>query len=112
MVADWGITNTYAKLALVIASRLLLLPFVAGLAYEVTVKWAGPRANHPLVKIILWPGLQMQRLTTAEPDAAMLEVAIVSTKLVQASDAAAERAHLPLADPVLTGEFDLLDDAI
>ena len=48
-----------------IAIRILLLPLIAGLAYEVTVKWAGNHPDNPLVKVLLWPGLQMQRMTTA-----------------------------------------------
>jgi uncharacterized protein YqhQ len=118
MVDSWGITNPAAKLALVIASRLLLMPLVAGLAYEINVKWAGPRADFWLVKILLWPGLQMQRLTTSEPDDSMLEVAIRSTELVRASDTArekqdkgSERVHSG-DTPALPAEYDLLDDAL
>ena len=88
MIAGWGIASPALVTLLTIISRLLLLPLVAGLAYELTVKWAGPRADKPYVKVLLWPGLQMQRLTTAEPDDAMLEVAIASTKLVVAAESA------------------------
>ena len=77
-----GLTNKYALLAVVIASRIILMPLVAGIAYEITVKWAGPRAENPLVKIVLWPGLQLQRFTTAEPSDDMLECAIRSTEIV------------------------------
>ena len=86
MIAGWGIESGAMITLLTIVSRLLLLPLVAGLAYELTVKWAGPRADTWYVKILLWPGLQMQRLTTAEPDDAMLEVAIASTELVVARE--------------------------
>ncbi|MDR1775023.1 MAG: DUF1385 domain-containing protein [Actinomycetes bacterium] len=89
MVADWGITNYFAKLGVVIGSRLILMPVVAGLAYEITVKFAGPRADVPWVRALLAPGLLMQRMTTAEPDDDMIEVAITSTRLVLDADAAA-----------------------
>ncbi|MCL2403174.1 MAG: DUF1385 domain-containing protein [Coriobacteriia bacterium] len=69
-----------------IASRLLLLPLVAGLAYEITVKWASKNTHLGIVKLIMWPGLQMQRLTTGEPDDDMLEVAIAATRAVLAAE--------------------------
>lgn len=61
-----------------VVSRILLLPLVAGLAYEITVKWAGTRENNPLVKVLLWPGLQLQRMTTRPPDDSMIEVAVAA----------------------------------
>jgi len=88
MVTAWGITNTFAVLGIRIVSRLLLLPLVAGLAYEVTVKWASKNTHLAIVKIIMWPGLQMQRLTTGEPDDDMIEVAIVAAKCVLEADKA------------------------
>ena len=75
-------TNPVARLVLVMVSRLVLLPLVAGVSYEVTVKWAGSRPDDPLVKVVLWPGMQMQRLTTRQPDEDMLECAIVAMQLV------------------------------
>lgn len=81
----WGITGI-ARNLFVFCSRLLLLPIVAGLSYEVTVKWAGTHPNNPLVKVALWPGLKMQLLTTAEPDEGMLECAIAALKRVDERD--------------------------
>lgn len=72
--------------AFVFCSRLVLLPLVAGLSYEVTVKWAGSHPDNPLVRIVLWPGLQMQRLTTRVPDRGMLECAISSLERVRAQE--------------------------
>ena len=77
-----GVENAVLRLVLVMCTRILLLPVVAGLSYEVTVKWAGSRPEHPLVRIILWPGLQMQRLTTNDPDDGMIECAIQAMLLV------------------------------
>ncbi|NLJ41588.1 MAG: DUF1385 domain-containing protein [Clostridiales bacterium] len=56
--------------------KLLLLPIVAGISYEI-LKWAGA-SDSKLVKIIMYPGLMLQRLTTKEPDDEQLEVAIYS----------------------------------
>ena len=58
------------------------MPVIAGISYEITVKWAGSHPDNKLVRIVLWPGMQMQRLTTNEPDDGMLECAIAAMKLV------------------------------
>jgi len=76
LIDGLGVENGVFRLILVIISRIILLPLIAGFSYEVTVKWAGSRPNNPLVRIILWPGMQLQRLTTNEPDDGMLECAI------------------------------------
>lgn len=61
-------------------SRILLIPVVAGLSYEL-LKWAG-RSDNFLVKILSMPGLLLQKLTTREPSDSQLEVAIASIKAV------------------------------
>jgi uncharacterized protein YqhQ len=58
-------------------SRIILLPMIAGISYEF-LKWSAANENHPLVKMIITPGLALQRLTTREPDDSQLEVAIRS----------------------------------
>ncbi|MEI8217379.1 MAG: DUF1385 domain-containing protein, partial [Eubacteriales bacterium] len=63
-----------------IGSRLLLIPLIAGLSYEL-LRWAG-RSDSWLVKALSLPGLALQKLTTKEPDDKQLEVAIVSLKAV------------------------------
>ena len=59
-----------------LGSRLLLLPFVAGISYEALKALAHSESR--LARILRWPGMQMQRLTTRPPTNEMLEVAIVS----------------------------------
>ncbi len=56
-------------------TRLLLLPFLASIAYEY-LRFTANHIQHPLIRILVKPNLALQRLTTAEPDAPMLEVAI------------------------------------
>ena len=63
-----------------ILSRLLLIPVVAGLSYEL-LKWAG-RSDNWLVKLLSMPGLYLQKLTTRTPDDSQLEIAITSLKAV------------------------------
>ena len=82
LIAAWGVPDGPAKLALVIVARVLLMPVIAGISYEITVKWAGSHPENPLVKVVLWPGMQMQRLTTNEPDDEMLECAIAAMQRV------------------------------
>ena len=65
-------TNYFLRLG----SRLLLLPVVAGISYEVLKGLAHSKGK--IVEWLRWPGMQMQRLTTKEPTPEMLEVAIVS----------------------------------
>jgi len=82
LILAWGVPDGLPKLALVILIRILLMPVIAGISYEITVKWAGNRPDNPLVKVVLWPGMQMQRLTTNEPDDSMLECAIAAMQAV------------------------------
>ena len=60
--------------------RLLLIPVIAGVSYEV-IKLAG-KSDSRFVQIISYPGMLMQRLTTKEPDEQMLEVAIAAVEAV------------------------------
>jgi uncharacterized protein YqhQ len=82
LIDSLGVTNGALRLVLVIISRIILLPVVAGLSYEITVKWAGGHPDNPFVQFVLWPGMQMQRLTTNQPDDDMLECAIAAMKCV------------------------------
>jgi len=58
-------------------SRIILLPLIAGISYEF-LKWSAKNDRNPLVKLVITPGLSLQRLTTGEPDDAQIEVAICS----------------------------------
>ena len=64
-----------------ILTRLLLLPVIAGLSYEL-LKWAG-RSDNIIVKILSLPGLYLQKVTTRQPSRDELEVAIASIKAVR-----------------------------
>jgi len=59
-----------------VLSRILFVPFIAGTSYEV-IKWAGI-SKSPIVAIISFPGLMLQKITTAEPDERQIEVAITA----------------------------------
>ena len=68
------------RLFLRMGTRLLLLPFVAGISYEI-IKFAG-RSKNVCIKWLTKPGLWLQRLTTREPDEAQIETAITSLTAV------------------------------
>lgn len=76
--------GTLARMGL----HLLLLPVVVSLSYEV-IKWAG-RNDNALSALVSAPGKWIQRLTTAEPDDSMLEVAIEALKLVLPAEEGAD----------------------
>ncbi len=66
-------------------SRILGIPLIAGLSYEV-IKWAGKNRNKKWVRVLMWPGLMLQNLTTREPDLDQLAVAIRSLEEVLANE--------------------------
>ena len=99
LIDAWGVPDGAPKLALVIAVRIALMPVIAGISYEITVKWAGSHPENPLVKVILWPGMQMQYLTTNEPDDSMIECAIAAMqRVLEREEAEGERARAEAAD--------------
>lgn len=71
----------WPNLFLRIVSRLLLLPVIAGLSYEL-LRWAG-RSDNVVVKVLSIPGLLLQKITTKEPDDSQLEVAIAALNAVR-----------------------------
>jgi len=64
-----------------IVSRILLLPLVAGISYEL-LRFSGKRHDHLWVRILIQPGLWLQRLTTNQPSDEMVEVAIAALNKV------------------------------
>lgn len=68
-------------MALRILSRIVLIPVVAGVAYEY-IRFTNRYRDHPIVRAIAAPNLSLQKLTTREPDPEMLEVSIAALKRV------------------------------
>ncbi len=58
-----------------VISRVVVLPLIAGLSYEI-IRFSGFHANNILVKAIIWPNLLLQALTTRQPDDDQIEVAV------------------------------------
>ena len=81
---------------ILLASRVLGVPLIAGLSFEV-IKWAGRNRRKPWVQKLMWPGMMLQKLTTREPDHEQLAVAI-----------AAMEAVLAVEDPRAASDEDLV----
>jgi uncharacterized protein YqhQ len=73
--------------------RVACMPLIAGIAFEF-IRLSGRYATHPVVRVLVWPGLQFQRLTTREPDLTMCAIAIAALERVRVDEAvvAVERA--------------------
>ena len=67
------------------ASRILLIPVIAGIAVEY-IRWTANHLKSPFVRLLIKPNLALQSLTTREPDRSMLEVAIESFKTMRKAE--------------------------
>ena len=74
---------------ILVLTRIAGVPLIAGLSFEL-IKWAGRNRRRGWVRVIMYPGLQLQKLTTREPDLDQLAVAIAALKSVL--DAEGQRA--------------------
>jgi uncharacterized protein YqhQ len=82
-------------LPILIATRILGVPVIAGLSFEI-IKYAGRQRQRRWVRAVMWPGLQLQRLTTREPDLDQLAVAIAALQAVLAVERPGERSAADL----------------
>lgn len=76
-----------------IVSRIVLIPVIAGIAYEF-LKFSAARQQNPIMKILIAPGLALQGMTTREPDLSMLEVSIAALKKLLAEEQLAAEDNL------------------
>ena len=83
-----------------IISRIIFIPVIAGISYEV-LRWTAANLDKAWVRTLIIPNLMLQHLTTREPDLDMIEVAIVSFKHVLASEGllSEEEVVIPEAKP-------------
>lgn len=68
-----------------LASRIVLIPVIAAVGYEF-IRFAASQASRNLVKILLFPGLALQAMTTRQPDDGQIEVALTAFKAVLEQD--------------------------
>jgi uncharacterized protein YqhQ len=72
-------------LGLRLASRIIMIPLLAGVAYEY-IRWTSNHMDSSFVRWMVRPNLALQRLTTREPDLAMLEVSIAAFNAMRAGE--------------------------
>jgi uncharacterized protein YqhQ len=83
---------------LLILSRIIFIPVIAGIAYEL-LRFTARNIDNPVVKLLVKPNLALQHLTTRQPDLHMIEVAIVAFKHVLASEGLLKRDELVIPEP-------------
>jgi len=66
---------------ILVLTRILGVPLIAGLSFEV-IRWAGRNRRHRWVQLVMYPGMQLQKLTTREPDLDELAVSIAALQAV------------------------------
>jgi hypothetical protein len=84
---------------IMVGSRILLIPVIAAIGYELLRLGARHRSN-PIIRVIMWPGILVQMITTKQPTDDMIEVAIVSL----------EEAIVADGDPIPEGGLNLVRD--
>jgi uncharacterized protein YqhQ len=90
--------------AVMIGSRILLIPVIAAIGYEILRAGARNRKN-PIVRVVMWPGILVQMITTKQPTDDMIEVAIVSMEEALKADGEAlpSESHLAREPMILPG---------
>jgi uncharacterized protein YqhQ len=90
-----------ADLWLAILGRILLIPVIAAVAYEI-LKWGAKRREHPVWRWLFLPGIWLQAITTKQPDDDMIEVAICSMQeaLAANGDVAPDGSWDPVREPI------------
>ncbi|MCH8003721.1 MAG: DUF1385 domain-containing protein [Nanoarchaeota archaeon] len=73
--------NTFLRRVILFLIRISLLPLIAGISYEF-LKFSAKFENNPIMKIFIFPGLLMQKITTKEPNKNQIEVAISAVKRI------------------------------
>lgn len=89
-----GVTPTWLALLLRFITRLLLVPLVAAIAYEI-IRFSAAHDQNPLMRALITPGLLLQKMTTREPDDQMVECAIRALEPVLAADGVLVRSPSP-----------------
>ena len=83
-----------------ILSRIVLIPVIAGIAYEF-LKFSAAHQSNSVIKLLIAPGLALQGMTTRDPDLSMLEVSIAALeKLLEIEQLAAESNLTQQSEPV------------
>src|SRR5690606_21445953 len=90
------IEQAWLALLLRFVTRLLLIPVVAGIAYEI-IRFSAAHDKHPLMRALITPGLLIQKMTPREPDDRMVECATAALEPVLAADGIPDVVATPLS---------------
>jgi uncharacterized protein YqhQ len=85
-IVVFSLIPSTAHFSLKFGARVVLIPLIAGLAYEV-IRFSARHLTNPVCKLLITPGLWLQRITTREPDDKQLEIAIMALKEALVYDA-------------------------
>jgi hypothetical protein len=94
---------SFSQLWLVVLSRIVLIPVIAAIGYEIT-QLGARNADNPIVHALLRPGLLLQVLTTREPDDSQLEASICALKAAVDADLNGLMSAMPLESPSRSGD--------
>lgn len=75
----FSLVPSTAHFAVKFGARVVLIPLIAGLAYEI-IRFSARHLTNPVCKLLVRPGMWLQRITTKEPDDQQLEIAIIALK--------------------------------
>jgi uncharacterized protein YqhQ len=104
---SWVVFSLFGRppFLLLILSRVILIPVIAGIAYE-ALRFTAKHRNHPLIKLIIIPNLALQHLTTRTPEIQMNEVAIVAFKRVLLSEGLISEEDARIPEPPRTEDVE------
>ena len=91
-----GVESALLALLLRFITRLLLIPIVAGIAYEI-LRYSTRHQNNPFMRAVIAPGLLLQKMTTRPPDDTMVETAIMALKPVLVADGIIAADSVPIS---------------
>ena len=75
----FSLVPSSAHFAVKFGARVVLIPLIAGLAYEI-IRFSARHLTNPVCKVLIRPGMWLQRITTKQPDDQQLEIAIIALK--------------------------------
>lgn len=78
-IAVFALIPSSAPFLMKLASRVVFIPVIAGLAYEI-IRFSSKHVDSPVFRFLITPGLWLQRITTREPSADQIEVAIAALR--------------------------------
>jgi uncharacterized protein YqhQ len=105
------VNSSWLALLLRFVTRILLIPVVAAIAYEI-IRFSAAHEDNPIMRAIIAPGLLLQKLTTREPDDSMVECAIAALKPVLQADGEMVEQPIAALKPVLQADGEMVEQPI